>query len=74
MPLGGSHPSLLIDFLGHGSLKDLLGVVFKGGSYNGWNHTAITTIIVGILCGMRAIHEGKIMHHDLKPILASRAS
>jgi serine/threonine protein kinase len=66
LPAGTKGPKIITEFLGGGSLKDLLShESLPGNAW--WTPTRKAITITGIVMGMKYIHEHGIIHGDLKP-------
>jgi serine/threonine protein kinase len=58
---------IVTEFIGNGSLEDVLLNVEKGQIPIFWKRENITKMIVGVVLGMRYLHSQDIFHGDLKP-------
>ena len=60
-------PSIITEYLKHGSLKDILDQEKRSLSNLDWTPTKKYIILLGIASAMRYLHKHGIIHRDLKP-------
>jgi serine/threonine protein kinase len=65
LPTKDEDPKLISEYLGHGSLKPILGAGAKHPRW--WTVTRRTNSVVGIVLGMNYIHGKCFIHRNLKP-------
>lgn len=67
IPANTNEVKILTKYYENGSLQDVLNQIMDGKYVQWWNHNSISKIIIGIVNGMRYVHQRGIIHHDLKP-------
>lgn len=60
-------PTIITEYLPHGSLREMLRKERKGLADANWNSTKKYISLLGIAAGMRYLHRKGIIHRDLKP-------
>lgn len=60
-------PTIITEYLSHGSLREILNLEMMSCSKNGWNATKRYISLLGIASAMRYMHKHGIIHRDLKP-------
>ncbi|KAK8883536.1 hypothetical protein M9Y10_042630 [Tritrichomonas musculus] len=60
-------PTIIMEFVQNGTLKDLLDNARRGCAPKEWNSTRILIIIYSIALGMAAVHSKNVIHRDIKP-------
>jgi serine/threonine protein kinase len=60
-------PIVVTEYCPNGTLLQAMQSSWRGKPIEGWTPTKQSIAVIGIACGMNAIHAQNIMHRDLKP-------
>jgi serine/threonine-protein kinase len=63
----GEHPIIMMPFVEGGSLQTVLNWVASKKPPRWWTFTAKMIVLFGVALGVGTLHEGRVMHRDLKP-------